>query len=883
MTRPLTLVSAPAGFGKTTLLSQWIEERKPTAAWISLDEADNELGCFLSYLIGGLQRIHANVGQTTLPLLQLPQLPPLQSLLTPLLNEIAAIPDHFIFVFDDFHRVEASAIHSALDFLLDHLAPQMHLIISTRSEPLLPLPRLRARGMLSEIRADDLRFTADEANAFLSGTMTLNLSAEQITALEARTEGWIVGLQMAALSMREQKDLAAFITGFTGSHRYILDYLLEEVLRQQTQSVQAFLLQTCILDRLTGPLCDAVTDQKNGEQTLEALERANLFLVPLDDERRWYRYHHLFADVLRNRLQHTFTQQIPELHRRASEWYEQNGLTPEAVNHALAARNWDRAASLVERHGLTLTVRGQSPLVLRWLNALPETLLLTHPRLSLLHASVLTFANQLDEARLRIQEAERAVALDGSSHSKALHGWAAVVRGALSLASGDLAQGVAHSREALELLPEENAIERASAAGQASRAYQTSGDVTLATEQLVARLAAEAETSGSLIGIASCLTNLGRLYILQGRLREAVATFARLARAMPGPAVLPNLFHGAGYYFGMADVLLEWNQQNAAEQQLAQGLELVKGSLLVYADVVILGYLTLARLRRATGDDQGALSALDEFERLAEQRRYASIFVEKGAAARAREWLWQGRVDLAARWAEASGLSADDSELLYPSQDAYLTLARVLIARRNTRQLLQLLNRLSQSAEAGGRIGDVIEILILTGLALQLQGNTAEALFAVQRALSLAQPEGYVRIFADEGEPMRMLLAECDQNESTWDRWPHRREGAHFRPYIQKLLSAFRVRNSPLQSGKHNPAQTRQEAAQSALPAEPLTERELQVLRLVAAGLSNQEIAGKLVIALGTVKTHINNIFGKLGVATRTQAVARAQELGLLS
>ncbi len=896
LTRPLTLISAPAGYGKTTLISEWRASaagRDFPLAWLSLDEGDNDTARFLTYVIAALAALKPGFGEVTLGLVGIPQPPPPQAILTNLVNELSGIEGPFALVLDDYHVIAARPIHDALTFLLDHLPPQMRLVLLTRADPPLPLARLRARDQLTEIRAADLRFTVEEATAFLDRMLGLALAPEQVAALEQRTEGWIAGLQLAALSAQRRSDLHDFITAFAGSHRYIVDYLAEEVLNRQPEPVRDFLLRTSILKRLCGELCDAVTDEQrrtNAEAqmagdapvlssvlrpssaVLEDLDRANLFLIPLDDERRWYRYHHLFGDVLRQRLQEAHPDLPVELRRRASEWHEHNGFTLEAIEYALAARDFERAGRLLDPIGAALAARGSVQLVLRWIEALPEALLQAQPRLMLIHATALTFANQLAAAQSRAQQAQAAVPDDGSVTAYAVRGWANVVLATTSLYAGDIAASVALAREGLALLPPTETVVRASAAALAARAYQLTGDVTTPAETQVAAAAENALVSGSPVGIVSSLANLAWLYVLQGRLRQAMAAFERLADAMPAAGVLPNVFNSLSYYVGLGYVLRERNELDAAEASLAQGMALVRSAITAYPHVVTLGYIAWARLWLVRGDIAAAHRTLDELDALADRLGYAPRLVRQAHAARVQIWLARGEPAPAARWAESSGLAADDADLPYVREHEYVALARVLIAQRRAAEAIRLLDRLIGLAEAGGRLGNVIELLALQAMAHQAGDNWTNAVAALGRALTLAQPEGYVRVFVDEGEALRTGIREWGLRTS--DGTHVGADAIRMKAYVAKLLAAF-----------GEPATT--STPQYPVPntqylVEPLSDRELEVLRLLAAGKSNQEIADALILALGTVKKHLNNIFGKLGVESRTQCVARARVLNLL-
>jgi LuxR family maltose regulon positive regulatory protein len=863
----LTLISAPAGFGKTTLLSEWIPYSECCVPWLSLDANDNDPPRFWAYVIAALQTLRPDLGANALALLDSPQTPPIESILTLLLNDVAAFTDRFVLVLDDYHLVETPAIHTALTFLLDHLPPQMQLIITTRSDPPLPLARWRARRQLTEIRAADLRFTPAEAAAFLNRVMGLNLSGDEIAALETRTEGWIVGLQLAALSMQGREDVGGFIRSFTGSHAYIIDYLAEEVVQRQAADVQAFLLQTSILDRMCGSLCDAVLEQTDSQSTLESLQHSNLFVIPLDDERRWFRYHHLFAEVLRARLSATQPEIVHALHQRASEWYEQHGLLTEAIPHAFAAGSIDLAAHLIEQHGLSLIARGESRLVLDWLEMLPTRLFQERPMLCIAHGTVLALTNRREAAEVRLQEAERAIALLSSDdRARHLRGIVLTIRAELTRYVGDTIGSVTFAREAAALLPTTDRASRQRASDYAALDFLVTGDMVHASEVYPAELIESTRAAGDLIGHFSAISTVGWAQLYQGRLRKAAQLF-QTGLAEAAAAGLQHFFADMFYHIGLGSIQYEWNQLDEAERHLEQGLQLAHG-VSVEANGALVGSTGLARIRQARGDAAGALELLDRFAQVAHQRHFAAPLIARGEAMRARVLLMQGEIDAVWHWVEASGLTID-AELSYPLENRHLTLARALIIRQNSPAALHLLTRLLRDAELKARFNSVIEIQAVRALALQAEDDTSAALSALEHALTLAEPEGYVRVFVDEGDLMRCLIA--DFRLSIAERSP--RLGS----YVDKLLAAFPAARST----SRDPQISRPPSASANL-VEPLSERELEVLRLIADGLSNHEIADKLIIGLGTVKTHINNIFGKLGVKNRTQAVTRARELNLL-
>jgi LuxR family maltose regulon positive regulatory protein len=877
----LIFISAPAGFGKTTLLSAWIPHSRRCVIWVSLDEGDNDPTRFWVYFISALQKLQGNLGENALLLLQSAQPPPLALILTTLLNELATFPDDFALVLDDYHVVENPAIHEAISFLLNHLSSRLHLIITTRVDPPLPLSRLRARGQLTELRAADLRFTPAEVATFLNEVMGLNLSAKTVAALESRTEGWIAGLQLAALSMQGHQNINGFVEAFTGSHRFILDYLTDEALERRPKGTKNFLLQTSILDHLCAPLCDAVTGQSDGQAMLERLEQANLFLIPLDEERRWYRYHHLFAEVLRARLRQAQPDSVPELYRRASRWYEQQGLLAEAITLAVTAADLEQAARLVEQHGPHLTQRGQVQTVLGWLNALPEALVRSRASLCIVHAQALMFTGHLEAANVRLNEAEQCIQPETpANQSQAILGQVALIRAIIMRFYGNLAHSIALSHQALELLPEAQANLRSVALLNAARVYLVSGEVTTVNETLLLEAITQIQTLGNQVAIMTSLTNLARLQTLQGRLRQAMATYAKAAQVVSRPDVLRALIGSLAYYAGLGNLLREQNDLGQAQRLLAQGLDAT--TQLFDADLVALCYMALARLKQARGDHAGAIETLDEFARLARQRKFYENLIAHGAATKAQLQLAQGNLAAAIRWADERDLPVA-GEPDYTHELEYLTLVQVRIVQGRSNpvgahllEALRCLAWLLPAAEAGGRMGSVIEILILRALAFQAQGDSTGALTTLEQALTPAEPEGYVRIFVDEGEPMAELLGRMKAVSLSGGR------GGRMEEYVPKLLAAFPAEEKSDDSPLLPRTRAKLPVGAASLLVEPLSERELELLRLVAAGHSNQEIAQELFLALGTVKKHLNNIFGKLDVQSRTQAIVRARELNLL-
>ena len=872
----LTLISAPAGFGKTTVLAEWlaaVPAGGPSAAWLSLDPGDNHPASFWTYVIAALQTVAPEVGAAALSLLQAPRPPPIDTVLAPLLNELSAGSNDIVLVLDDYHVVDAPDVQGGMAFLLEHLPPRLHVVIASRADPALPLARLRARGELAEIRAADLRFTPDEAAAYLNEAMGLDLGASDVAALEARTEGWIAALQLAALSMQGRDDISGFIEGFAGDDRYIVDYLVEEVLQRQPEQVRSFLLQTSILDRLSGPLCDAVTGQGGGKAMLEALDRGNLFLVPLDDRRQWYRYHHLFADVLRVRLLDEQPDRVPDLHRRASVWYEQAGEPSEAIRHALTAEDFERAADLVELAIPAMRQARQEATARRWLEALPDELIRIRPVLSVGYAGALLVSGQLEGVEARLRDAERwldttadvwerseapstGMVVVDEEEFRRLPGAIAIYRAAQALALGDVAGTVTHARRALDLVAEDDHLGRGAAAGFLGLTYWTSGELE-AAHRSWADASASLQTAGHVSDAIGCAIALADIEIAQGRLGEAMRTYERGLQLATEQGA-PVLRGAADMHVGISELFRERNDLEAASEHLLTGREL--GDENGLPQNPYRSRVAAARIRQAEGDLDGALELLTEAERL-----YVGDFspnVRPIAALKARVWIAQGKLSEARGWAQKHGLSATD-DLTYVQEFEHISLAAVLLAQgihdgadHAIVEAADLTERLRGAAEDGGRHGSAIEILVVLALARHARGDLAGAMASLDRAVALAEPEGYVRVFIDEG-PRMVALPKLAAKQPKAPK------------YVRRLLAALA---------------TAEGAAAVAHPLiEPLSERELEVLRLLESDLGGPDIARELVVSLSTVRTHTQNIYAKLGVNSRRAAIRRAAELDLLT
>lgn len=865
--RKLTLISAPAGFGKTTLLSEWVADAQGRdsqlgVGWLSLDAGDNDPSRFLTYLVSALQRADPALSSEALSL----PLTSCEPALTSLINEVAQSSKEIILVLDDFQLIEEKSIRDALVFLLDRLPSNLHLVISSRSDPLLPVARLRAGGELTELRAADLRFTPDEAATFLNQMVEPELSADDVAALDKRTEGWIAGLQLAALSMQGITDVSGFIRGFTGSNRFVIDYLAEEVLQRQPDHVRDFLLRTAILDRLTGPLCDAVTGQPGSSQVLESLERDNLFVVPLDDRRQWYRYHHLFADVLRARLLRDQPERIPHLHGLASEWHEQNHLPENAVTHALAAKDFERAARVIE--GVVPAVRKsrQDATLLRWLTLLPEEVIDRRPVLGVYRAWSSLVSGDVGAVEPRLRVAERALAArtdDGTPAHDSVAGeelrtlpvTIAVYRAAAAQARGDVAAMVTYAEQALELTGPDDHLGRGAAAGFLGLASWATGDLE-AGLRAFGEVRTSLRLAGNLVDMLATTVVLADMLIPQGRLREAHRSYEQTLQLAAEQGEPPPQ-STADLHVGLSELLRERNELPAAAGHLATSEAL--GEYASSHENRHRWFIAMARLRQTEGQLDAALDLLSTAEGL--YRRGFFPEVRPIAAMKARIWIEQGRFDEAAAWARDQGLSTED-DLSYLREFGHITVVKLLIAKhraepreRTIQAATGLLDRLLVAAEAGGRTGSAIEILVLQALANQAQGRIPSALAQLERALTLAEPEGYSRLFADEGAPMTALLRAAAD--------------AGVRPdYVHRLSLAIGQADGVGVSIRGIP--------------DALSARELHVLRLLATELSGPQIARELYVSLNTLRTHTRHIFGKLDVNSRPEAVSRAAELGVI-
>jgi LuxR family maltose regulon positive regulatory protein len=836
----LTLLSAPAGFGKTTLLSAWLAEFSSPAAWVSLDAGDNDPVVFLNYVIAALQTTEPEVGEAARQVLRSPQSPSIESVLTLLINELSMLVEDVVAVLDDYHVIDTPAVHDIVAFLLEHLPPPpggIHLVMATRVDPPLPLAGLRVRGHLTEIREADLRFTTEETAAFLNQTMGLTLSAEDIATLEVRTEGWVAGLQLAGLSLRglARGDVPGFIEAFAGSHRYIVDYLVEEVLSRQPEEVQSFLLQTSILDQMNGPLCDALTQRTDGQAMLERLENANLFLVPLDDQRRWYRYHHLLSDLMRQQLRTLEPGLVLQLHRRASRWHEQNGDTDQSIQHALAAQDFVRAASLMDENSYAAWLDGEIVKLQGWVKALPESVSLMYPRLGIYYAWAGVLTGRYEESEKILEQIESAI-----EDNPALQvDWLAV-QVFLSRTKGQQARAIELAEKALELPETGNVVSRGLLMLSLTIAYWDVGKIqeTIAAGEETVRLAEQAENWHAR---AIMLSFLGLAQAAQGNLRLAYQTYQQAIRAQPG---VPDWAGGGFAQVCLAAWYYEWNELAQAIEYARAGLEY--SQLTGHSEIQMNCHRQLAFIYQAQGDVQSVQEVLDQAAQVVQRHSLPRLWGPEHVQIA----LAQDDLPSALYWIEQVQ-GEYGASIHYPALP--LERAKLALAQGDkTGAATILAERYQTAAQVGLRYAQ-IEIRIIQALAAT---DDEQAVVYLGEALTMAESEGYVRIFVDQGKALVPLLRRAAHRGITPS-------------YVARLLSAM--------------ADSPGAPPSLALPLiEPLSERETEVLQLLAAGKSNQAIAAELVLSVGTVKAHNSNIYGKLGVRSRTQAVARARELNLL-
>lgn len=850
----LTLISAPPGFGKTTLLSEWISVSRWPVAWISLDPGDNDFTRFLTYLVAALQRVDASIDNTSLNLSRSPQPIALEGLLTVLLNQIASFSRDFVLVLDDYHLIEESTVDQALDYILNHQPAHMHVIIATRADPGLQLARLRGQGQLVELRMADLRFTRNEAAALYARTLSLEISEDDLSKLVSRTEGWITGLQMAALSLQEREDFSAYIATFSGSHRYILDYLIEEVLQKQTEDVRKFLIQTSLLDRLNSSLCQAVTGRQDSQSILNYLEMSNLFIVPLDDERYWYRYHRLFADLLQSRLQDEFRSQVPGLHNTASQWYERHSFMPEAIDHALSAEDFQRACGLIDRVAEGYLIRSEISTLLRWIEKLPGTMLKEHPGLNFRYIwAQMLKRYRFDEVLAQLDQFQ--------TDQEALMGRSAVLRAFIAVSRARYSEAGYYAEQALAWLDAQDGYFRNIAMWVLSISQITEQNYEEAA-RVMGELVQMSMVSGNIMIAVLAASQLARVRMRQGHLQLARSLFAQaleIARDSQG-----NWLPIAGEaLMGLGDLYRELNELEAATETIQEGIELTR----LWRDVAAMeGYISLARVKLSQANWSDSQAALDRGMELAKKYDAMDLDDRMVAMWQARLWAAQGLQEPLWEWAKALDLEDHRDIRLVREREPLeyhlitresLVLIRLYLISNSFSKALQLIDTLLPVFQDLGRIETVIELHLLRAKAYAATGERDRAVEMLHEAVRMAAPCGFMRLFLDEGQVIKNLLHSLRSRSGSMD-------------YIDRLLDSF----GDVSSAKEIEAQPL---------VEPLSKRELDVLRLLPTNLTTPEIAAEMVIGVNTVRTHIKNIYSKLQVHKRTEAVRRAQELGLLS
>jgi LuxR family maltose regulon positive regulatory protein len=846
----LALVSALAGSGKTTLITHWLETQSHPAAWVSLDAGDNDPIVFITYLIKSLQNVKPEIGDSILETLGVGMdnsnniASWIESILHSLINDLVQIDYPFILILDDYHVIENQAVHAGITFLLDNLPSNAYIVISTRSDPPLHLANLRARGKIVEIRASDLRFTLPESTAFLNETIGLKLTSNEVASLTNRTEGWIGGLQLAATSLQSQTNTLEFIENFTGSNRYVFDYLAEEVLRSESKERYSFLLTTSILDRITGSLCDALTEQSNGQTMLEQLEQENSFVLPLDHERIWYRYHHLFADFLRHRLAVEKPDKISDLHLRASHWYQQHGLIEDAIEHLITAQAYEKAASMIENEVMSMLQRGRQFTVERWIESIPETVQSEHPQLLLLYAWVLLFTGKVEQYENPLKEAERIWENEGRQDQL---GKILAFRANVARLQRDPLLAIDLAQKALDLLPEDDHLNRGISAMVLGDSYVQVGNVIKAQKPLESVLQREQGAQNQLL-----------LLIAKNRLADSAILEGSLNRANE---IYKDVLHNVGNrpiwqkveaHIGLGKINLEWNQLDEAETHLSQALALGKQT---NREVYLTdGYVALAWLHFSQGNEDKAVNTINHALQLSKQFEHQNT-IRQVLAEQARMRLQQGDQEFAILWLKKYAPDPDVYLEDYLYEVEFITAVRVWLSIGDLTSAERIIAAIKPQVIASGRQGTLIELLILESLVQVQQKKSDDAIETLKEVLMLAEPSGYLRIFANESNQMVELLQQLSVRNFMPD-------------YIARLLNVCRIVNASSVSGQQL--------------IDPLTNREIDVLILMSGGASNQEIADNLTIAITTTKKHVSNILGKLGVKNRTEAVSYARELGLI-
>ncbi len=879
--RKLTLISAPAGFGKTTLLSEWIEHQDlrrrrqrqkqtaPQIAWLSLDTNDNNPARFLFYFVSALQNLGVLSTDEFLPAFQDFQISSINEIWEVLASQIAACPGQILLVFDDYHVIESPTIHEGITFMLEQMPPCMHLVITSRADPPLPLSRLRVRGELAELRADDLRFNPEETTAFLDMWIGEKLSAADREELEARTEGWVAGLQLAALALQKmaekndgnEEGLSAFVQRLSGSSRFIMDYLVEEVLQRLPEDWRSFLLQTSILEQLTAPLCDAVTQRHDSQGILDELEKANLFLFPLDDQRVWYRYHHLFAELLRSIMQADQPTRIPELHYQASAWYESRNMVTEAIQHALKVPDFDEAARLMEKVALDTVRRGDVMTLQNWSALIPREQARHRPILCVCFAISFELSAKLEVAD------EYLALIDRSSVTPDLQNHIITANSMHAFYTGNYERAIQYYRQSVEQPTVEDTALKGVLALSSGAAYEMIGDDEAAYQSLQ-----EGRRLSHAIGNRTTelriIKKLGDLQVRRGQLHAGALSYHQALQmgSIGEKGYLPVTAHAVA---AIGQVLYEWNQLDEAERYLLKGIEASRK--LENSFGLMSNLQCLARIYWIRGDRERAQKLREETEQVRLEFPPLPSFAAQESLQQVRMYLRLGETMAAARWAQEHGQDWK-SGYGYTKELMAILWSRVRIAQEKSPQAIEILEYALPPARAAGRWGTVIELLVLQALALELERQTAPAVSSLEEALRLAEAERYTRIFMDEGEPMVRLL-----------RMEYRAKEKGTREYETRLLEGLLPTEAPVLpvSAAVSIKMTSGKSIDHHVLIEPLTQRELAILQMIIEGRSNQEIAEKLVITLGTVKAHVSNIYGKLDVRSRTQAIVKAGELGL--
>lgn len=856
----LTMLSAPAGFGKTTAVIQWLLQIDRAYAWVSLDNGDNDSNRFLTYFISALQNINQNFGKGIQTALQMPQAPPAAAVIAELINDIAAYNNPFILVLDDYHQIDNQQIHDLIAYFIEHQPENILLVISTRYDLPISVSKLRSQRQLTELRSADLRFTLEETSDFLNGTMALELPPESIKALENRTEGWAATLQLLALSLQAREDKLSFVNTFSGDHTYIVDYLVDEIMTSQSEQIQSFLVQTSVLDMFCVSLADAVLEISDSQDLIEQIAQVNLLLIPLDDERRWYRYHHLFVDYLRQGLTDLQPQRIPQLHLRAAAWYQENGYVEEAIKHGMQAEAYDFVIDLIEDNAEIFWWRGEHSLLHKWLLEIPHDLTAARPGLNIIFSIIYLMGGKNDEAEKYLEIAEKALAGNQTKPEQAeMYGMISAVRASCAfLLNGDVPTTIEYARQALQLLPEDNATWRCVVALASGDAHALTGDLIAAKEDYQEAVNA-AKQADHLFLFMVASAKLANSFLVRGLLHDGADT-ARQAMTLADEREMLHTPRTALLFIILADIYCEWNQLSDASKYIHEGLELSRRANNVFASAW--GYRTLGKILFSKGDLSGAQNAIDNLEDLTRKSNLphfliSSLVTWKVRIEIARSKKDKDRLRIVERLLGDNDSISNEEKITYDSYLRLFSLARLMIAQQKYPVVEDYLERLLQISGSWGYTNGMIEVLVLQSVTYYAQDKVDQALSALKDALSRAEPEGYIRLFVDEGRVIADLLKQIGTT-------------GIFSDYITTLLAAF----------EEFPGVETPKSDQPLI--EPLSERELEILDLLTTELSVPEIADRLMVSANTVRTHTRNIYAKLEVHNRRAAVRRAEELGFL-